>query len=1606
MSVFAHFRTHSQDKRSISRTLQTPQGTSSFTSFSRLEEVDDGDKDTSIALSTDSLGMRALQLLASKADEYHDIRTLLSKRDKAVLVCPVSAQEGEIGRDFVEDHVLVFSTTGEATYAISLSGIRGRFDRNQFVILGLLPSEREISQNLSLVASKTRSIFDTFNKFHMADKDTPRVNILANHVELTLGVDPIDVMLVDRAVSRHEILEWLNQKIGHSPLSMRQDITKQDLMQSSNALSERAAILNDAYRFIAARRHEPSITAEKFSQLFQDFCGKIEEHLRGFEAGYLSETQIQESMEWLEQYLCTELYDIMFYNQFSNDHFHDEALQTRIAAMQILNLTLEQLGVKIKSQEDAAFLNALCERYGVDLVRLDEQRDAKSKLALVVNLQKELMEELDNYAKARQKVSNRWFSNDDISVEDGVPHLEPDVSSPSHFSEEPAKLYSAADNFDSTQIPEYPPLPSPTSSEEENGEKDPLEASIRTLESLERIATGRGALHDIQPSTRRDSMDTIHSAISVDVLLPILIYLVIKYNPPKIISNLRFIQRFRRHKGVSGESAYCLTNLLAVVSFLESTTMANLGLSTERSYADVNDLSVPPVQAAQNDHLLPAERGRQPSITLNEEHARATSPNSVISNRLKAVGGVMDSSLRKFGDNISNLRFWEKDKSVKTVAEPEHPSAGEATNTSILSSSNPIHPLVERPMPSKTLQQPPLDEFLNIQLHQLTMEQIPRLLEDYKRYPCVFSAAVAGPWFMTTSLFLDTLRRADLEQYYPSFSTHGITQLQSLAKVNYSDFSLLGVINTEDRKKLFSLIEDLRSDQNDSVRQTPRAAQLTGPTSGLRPPANYQNRNQSTLQTPTKPNAINAASQQVSRGRNPVPGSNQANSPAPRSRSRTIPSPRPLPAKSPMAQAPSSLSLSDLSSVASPLKDRSNKTSNGPSLKKKRSSQLFSVSQPITTDNRRASGPLLDAYGIPIQANNNNNNNTGGRANTRNGSSAAKASGPSDLNQKIRVCVRKRPLSKKELERNEKDIAPAVGTRSLVINEPKAKVDLTRYIEQHSFTFDEVFDSDATNEEVGILPFSMLAFQTTELINGDQIYKRTALPLVKYIFGGGKATCFAYGQTGSGKTYTMLDSQMGLYVLAARDIFAMLRQPENQHLAAFIGFYEIYQGHLYDLLNHRKRLFAREDGKQNVLITGLKEHSIDNVEALMKVFDYGSAVRSTGTTGANSDSSRSHAVLQILLKTRKQPRKIEGKLSFIDLAGSERGADRGEADTKTRMEGAEINKSLLALKECIRALDQDKRHTPFRQSKLTQVLKDSFVGNSRTCMIATISPNNSNSEHTLNTLRYADRVKELKGEGDYRSAESGDESGYGLAISDDYQESAGDMEDEDMMDAEMNYSDPEMYNSDAFLEDEGFPEDQDADILDEDFPNADSYGLAMDADSLSRDHMSTMSRTESKHADVSMTRSHPTASQLPRYQSRDPVDVDANMSLSDLTSRSAATREPLAMQSQSRKSPASPFPFEEKKPRQSWTFDDINDFIKQHRTEIRETTECSKNETKLLANFSLSMSSNQGFGAQPESNEKTTSDFRQYMKSLDDVLLSKMASIELLRMKIKDTLDE
>ena len=146
----------------------------------------------------------------------------------------------------------------------------------------------------------------------------------------------------------------------------------------------------------------------------------------------------------------------------------------------------------------------------------------------------------------------------------------------------------------------------------------------------------------------------------------------------------------------------------------------------------------------------------------------------------------------------------------------------------------------------------------------------------------------------------------------------------------------------------------------------------------------------------------------------------------------------------------------------------------------------------------------------------------------------------------------------------------------------------------------------------------------------------------------------------------MLNGSDGLYVMAGRDIFNTLSRDEYSHLEAWVSFYEIYQGQLYDLLGNRKRLFAREDGKQQVVIKGIQEYEVNSVERLMSIFEHGHTARSTGATGANADSSRSHAIFQIVLKFAGKKGKIQGKLSFIDLAGSERGADRGDADKQTR----------------------------------------------------------------------------------------------------------------------------------------------------------------------------------------------------------------------------------------------------------------------------------------------------------------------------------------------------
>ncbi|KAJ8951788.1 hypothetical protein NQ318_019761 [Aromia moschata] len=336
----------------------------------------------------------------------------------------------------------------------------------------------------------------------------------------------------------------------------------------------------------------------------------------------------------------------------------------------------------------------------------------------------------------------------------------------------------------------------------------------------------------------------------------------------------------------------------------------------------------------------------------------------------------------------------------------------------------------------------------------------------------------------------------------------------------------------------------------------------------------------------------------------------------------------------------------------------------------------------------------------------------------------------------ITVAVRKRPLNESDLQKKEIDIVTILNKNTLVVHEPKYKVDLTKYLENHTFKFDYNFNETCSNE---------------------MVYRFTAQPLLKTVFEGGFATCFAYGQTGSGKTYTMSgafgenDNEQGIYALAATDIFQEVNSLKLKHLNLVIScsFFEIYIKKVSDLLNNKKTLKILEDGKQQVQVVGLTEKVVSSVAEVLDVIRQGNIERASGQTSANLNSSRSHAIFQIYLRAKSNMKRVYGKFSLIDLAGNERGADTFSSSRITRLEGSEINQSLLSLKECIRALGRRGAHLPFRGSKLTQVLRDSFVGaNSKTCMIAMVSPCVSSCENTLNTLRYADRVKELGGGGD------------------------------------------------------------------------------------------------------------------------------------------------------------------------------------------------------------------------------------------------------------------
>lgn len=353
------------------------------------------------------------------------------------------------------------------------------------------------------------------------------------------------------------------------------------------------------------------------------------------------------------------------------------------------------------------------------------------------------------------------------------------------------------------------------------------------------------------------------------------------------------------------------------------------------------------------------------------------------------------------------------------------------------------------------------------------------------------------------------------------------------------------------------------------------------------------------------------------------------------------------------------------------------------------------------------------------------------------GSTASMRSESAQTN--IKVIVRVRPHNEKELQDNYRTVVKIIDERMLIFD-PKEEDNpffyrgvvqkgrdlLKKQNKELQFVFDKVFDSTSSN------------------IN---VYEGSTKELISSLLDGYNCSVFAYGATGAGKTHTMLgkEGDPGITYRTMAELFSQIElQKDSRDFNLGVSYLEIYNENVQDLLHKVGPLHLRED-RAGVIVAGLKIITIHSADELLSLLAKGNKNRTQHATDANQESSRSHAVFQVYVNVTS---KVDGqvkhvKLSMIDLAGSERASATGCTGARFK-EGANINKSLLALGNCINNLADGIKHIPYRDSKLTRLLKDSLGGNCQTVMIANISPSSASFEDTYNTLRYANRAKKIK----------------------------------------------------------------------------------------------------------------------------------------------------------------------------------------------------------------------------------------------------------------------
>ncbi|XP_061537361.1 kinesin-like protein KIF1B isoform X14 [Phycodurus eques] len=351
----------------------------------------------------------------------------------------------------------------------------------------------------------------------------------------------------------------------------------------------------------------------------------------------------------------------------------------------------------------------------------------------------------------------------------------------------------------------------------------------------------------------------------------------------------------------------------------------------------------------------------------------------------------------------------------------------------------------------------------------------------------------------------------------------------------------------------------------------------------------------------------------------------------------------------------------------------------------------------------------------------------------------------------VKVAVRVRPFNSRETSKDSKCIIQMQGNTTTILN-PKAPKEPAK-----TFSFDYSYWSHTTPEDPGF------AAQ-------NQVYNDIGKEMLQHAFEGYNVCIFAYGQTGAGKSYTMMgkqeEGQEGIIPMLCEDLFEKINEDNNKKELSYsveVSYMEIYCERVRDLLNPKNKgnLRVREHPLLGPYVEDLSKLAVTSYTDIADLMDAGNKARTVAATNMNETSSRSHAVFTIVFTQRKHDSETDlstekvSKISLVDLAGSERADSTGAKGTRLK-EGANINKSLTTLGKVISALAEVDNSTskskkkkksdfiPYRDSVLTWLLRENLGGNSRTAMVAALSPADINYDETLSTLRYADRAKNIK----------------------------------------------------------------------------------------------------------------------------------------------------------------------------------------------------------------------------------------------------------------------